>query len=201
MARPTTITQDRILTAARTVFLKQGINATTKEIAQTAGIAEGSIFYKFGTKENLFRVAMEVPPIPEWVEELELLVGTGDPRTNLVHIAVELIRFSQQMIPLFMVVYGDNPGAPMREVSPGKRYALQSREKLARYLQKEQRLGRLGDCDVEVLTSLIFGACVGFVMDGITFKRPQSQPEIETFAQNLIGLIWNGVAPQNSTTP
>jgi len=49
MARPPVITEERILDAARGVFLKKGIRATTAEVAKRAGIAEGSIFNRFDT--------------------------------------------------------------------------------------------------------------------------------------------------------
>mgnify|MGYP001134528590 CR=1 FL=1 len=58
MARPTSIDDDQILTAARAVFLEHGIRGTTLEVAQRAGVSEGSIFKRWKTKEELFHAAM-----------------------------------------------------------------------------------------------------------------------------------------------
>jgi AcrR family transcriptional regulator len=47
-------TRERILEAARTLFAAHGyVNTSTQEIAAEAGVAEGSIFYHFGSKKNL----------------------------------------------------------------------------------------------------------------------------------------------------
>jgi hypothetical protein len=44
MPRPPKITNEEILAAARQVFLAEGINGSTLEIGQKAGISEASIF-------------------------------------------------------------------------------------------------------------------------------------------------------------
>jgi len=47
-------TRERILDAARLLFRTKGYSRTaTSDIASEAGVAEGSIFYHFGTKRNL----------------------------------------------------------------------------------------------------------------------------------------------------
>src|SRR3954470_13263750 len=56
--RPPTIDFERLLAVAREVFLERGIRATTLEVAQRAGVSEGSLFHRFKTKDALFRAAM-----------------------------------------------------------------------------------------------------------------------------------------------
>jgi len=47
-------TRDRVLAAARKLFAQHGyLNTSTQEIASEAEVAEGSIFYHFGSKKNL----------------------------------------------------------------------------------------------------------------------------------------------------
>ena len=47
-------TRERILAASRTLFAQHGyLNTSTQEIAGEADVAEGSIFYHFGSKKNL----------------------------------------------------------------------------------------------------------------------------------------------------
>ena len=58
MARPTSIKDETIVAAAREVFLERGIQATTAEVAERAGVSEGSVFKRFKTKSELFRAAM-----------------------------------------------------------------------------------------------------------------------------------------------
>ena len=60
--RPPVISTERLLDVAREVFLELGIRATTSEVATRAGIAEGTIFHRFKSKEELFRAAMNFDP-------------------------------------------------------------------------------------------------------------------------------------------
>ncbi len=53
-------TRQKILSASQALFAKKGYHkTTTSEIASTAGVAEGSIFKHFSTKENLLFALVE----------------------------------------------------------------------------------------------------------------------------------------------
>ena len=54
MGRKKTLSDEELLEVARQEFLTNGIGASTKSIAQKAGISEGVIFQRFHTKEELF---------------------------------------------------------------------------------------------------------------------------------------------------
>ena len=41
------------------VFIKKGLQATTQEVAEEAGVAEVTLYRKFSTKENLFVTALK----------------------------------------------------------------------------------------------------------------------------------------------
>lgn len=75
----TRLRQKQILDAALKVFLKKGFNgSTTKEIAQAAGVAEGTIFRYFKTKKDLL-MAMAVPEVVESLAMvLEEVSGQSD---------------------------------------------------------------------------------------------------------------------------
>ena len=73
MARPTTLSDPHILDAARAVFLERGIAATTAEVARRAGVAEGSIFKRWPTKQALFYAALTPETeVPAWLNTLAL---------------------------------------------------------------------------------------------------------------------------------
>jgi len=62
-------TKEQILTAALELFRKQGLDATTtKQISRKAGIAEGTLFNYFKTKEDLalFFFQKETHDLVEW---------------------------------------------------------------------------------------------------------------------------------------
>src|SRR5699024_12628870 len=45
---------EQIFRGAMNVFIKKGLQATTQEVAQEAGVAEVTLYRRYGTKENLF---------------------------------------------------------------------------------------------------------------------------------------------------
>ncbi|WP_406140092.1 TetR family transcriptional regulator [Streptomyces sp. NBC_01089] len=57
-----TRTREAILTAARTCFADRGFDATSlRRIAETAGVDQALVHHFYGTKENLFIQALELP--------------------------------------------------------------------------------------------------------------------------------------------
>ena len=196
MARPITISDEQILEAARLVFVRDGINATTKEIARQAGIAEGSIFRRFPTKEALFCAAVMKPQPPAWVRELDSLAGVGDARENLTRIALEMIRFSQVMLPLVMVGWSSKAGQSVEGAAGGEPPGVRDRRLLTDHLQKEMAAGRLRTCNAEAAARMLFGACLNFVMDRLALKQPIPQDEISAFVSGVVDALWDGIAPE-----
>lgn len=45
---------ERIFKGAMSVFIKKGLQATTQEVAEEAGVAEVTLYRRYSTKENLF---------------------------------------------------------------------------------------------------------------------------------------------------
>src|SRR4051812_6998486 len=74
MGRHKTISDQEVLRVARDVFRAQGHTATTRAIAEAAGISEAVLYQRFGSKDELFFAAMR-PSGPD-VEEL---LGPEDP--------------------------------------------------------------------------------------------------------------------------
>lgn len=57
-----TRTREAILTAARVCFAERGFDATSlRRIAETAGVDQSLVHHFYGTKENLFLQALELP--------------------------------------------------------------------------------------------------------------------------------------------
>jgi len=70
MGRVPTIDTQTILDAAREVFMEDGMQGTTAEIARRAGVSEGTVFRRFATKETLFFECMGLPSRPEFLFRL-----------------------------------------------------------------------------------------------------------------------------------
>jgi AcrR family transcriptional regulator len=72
----------RILEAASAVFAEKGRTASTEEVAARAGVAIGTVFRHFPTKDALLREIMKDVLLRLW-REAESLRISGDPGTSL----------------------------------------------------------------------------------------------------------------------
>jgi AcrR family transcriptional regulator len=72
----------RILDAAEAVFADQGASASTEEVARRAGVAVGTVFRHFPTKEALLQ-ALVGDLVLRLEDEVKVLVADGDPATGL----------------------------------------------------------------------------------------------------------------------
>jgi AcrR family transcriptional regulator len=196
MPRPKTITDDRVLEAARALFLERGVSASTAEIARRAGISEGSIFKRFPTKEALFDAALQTPPVPEWALRLETLVGEGDPYENLVRTLRALIVFLQRILPMVMVAFGGKPG-PQPALSSGVEPPhIRDRRLLARYLRREMDAGRLREADADAVAQLLVGTATSFVMDRLLMDQTPTPDDVDRFVLGVADVVWRGLSPE-----
>src|SRR6266481_4399469 len=103
MGRYKTISDHEVLATARDLFRTRGHNATTRQIAEAAGISEAILYQRFGSKNELFFKAMHaIGP------DIEKLLGprepSGDARAYLRAVVVRLGRYFSEVIPLALRV-------------------------------------------------------------------------------------------------
>ena len=198
MARRTTITDDRILDAARTVFIEEGFRARTSKVALLAGVSEGTIFKRFETKERLFLAALQIPYPPTWHGQLDRLAGTGDVRENLVTISVDMLTFFQQTIPQMLAAAGVKLGPPPVPHHPDEhmdRMILGDLDKIHRYLEHEQELGRIRQMNTRLLAAMLFG-CFANPMLRAALPDEQTAAEIRHSAEEMVDILWGGLRPE-----
>jgi AcrR family transcriptional regulator len=103
MGRQKTISDDDILAVARDVFGERGHSATTRDIAEQAGISEAILYQRFGTKDDLFFASMR-PSGPD----VEAILGppdpTGDGRAYLRATVSRIAKYLGEIIPLALRV-------------------------------------------------------------------------------------------------
>lgn len=200
MARPTTISTDQIVKAAREVFLDCGFSATTAEVARRAGVAEGSIFKRFKTKEELFIAAMTPMGDPEWVRSLPDRLNGKDVRKELLSLGGEMIAFFRKILPVMMMAWS-NAGAmdvpePLRGPDPPPVRAIRA---LTMYFDAEMRAGRIKRSEPEVLARVFLGSIQNFVFFEL-LRRSQHVAESiseEDYLRKVIALLWKGMAPSD----
>ena len=116
--------KESILKAAKQLFAKRGFHATpTSEVAKQAGVAEGTIFHHFKTKEGILVYVFE--------EMMELYIEGARSWVEKAKSGLEAIEeivsfhflFSEQRAEELMVVIRDLPFTIMKEESPFREVA------------------------------------------------------------------------------
>lgn len=100
-----TNTPEAILSAARTLFAERGFQATTiRAVATVAGVNTALVHHYFGTKDQLFVAALDLPLNP--AEAIEHLVAAG-PREQ----------FAERFVRFFVTAWRDpTTGQPLQAV-------------------------------------------------------------------------------------
>jgi len=193
MGRLPIITNEQILEAAREVFLTQGYTASTVDIAQKAGISEGSIFKRFSTKEKLFFAAMGIPERPEWLEELDILSGKGDLKENLISLSLRIIECFREVVPRLVMTCSQ--GTHNQTMQNFKESPLVVYLKaLINFFVEELQRGRIRSCDPEIPARMLFGSLMNYVFFeqmGAQMTVPIAAP---TYVRGLVDILWQGIA-------
>ncbi|HQY61010.1 MAG: TetR/AcrR family transcriptional regulator [Myxococcales bacterium] len=202
MARPSSITDAALLEAARDVFVARGVTATTAEIAARAGVSEGTLFKRFGTKRRLFELALSAEiDIAGLVAKVALGARDKPVEQVLRELSVAMLTKFERVVP-FVVMH--MAGAMSQECEPffgpgvpPPIRAIGAVEALFTALVEDGRL-RAGPTDT--MARMFVGALWHYVFVGYVMRRfvgtevhPMTSSE---FASAHATLFLHGVAPE-----
>ncbi len=193
MARTKSISNEQILKAARAIFLDRGVEATTAEIAEEAGVSEGTIFKRFKTKEDLFIEAMRFPEMPAWLTQLPGRTGEGELRANLEWLGAQMLDFFVDMLPKIQLAWSHNINIRERILSGAQSPPIRALKTVAYFLDQEMALGRLARRDSEVLARALIGALHHYSFAerfGINEVLPMPR---STYVRGVVSTIFDGL--------
>jgi AcrR family transcriptional regulator len=163
-------TRAKLIEATLSVVRDVGYaHASTRAIADAAGVAEGTIYRHFPDKASLFfAAALESGTAAmDWVPGLPGRAGQFTVEENLLDVLHRLAALQQRMVPLELAILADPELAAQRQriVTAGGPLPGGPPEAIAAYLAAEQELGRVR-ADVQprevavVLLAVLFGLAV-----------------------------------------
>jgi len=191
MGRRKTISDADLLETARGVFIERGFGASTKEIAQRAGVSEGVLFQRFTTKEDLFFASM-IPPAAD-IDQL-LHDSRLEGRELLEKITFAMIDYFRATLPILLPLMAHpkfrfeefasrHPDSPM----------LVLRRELVEFFVREQRAGRMGLVDPGGAALVLWSTA-----HAIPFFERLGAHEgrfPDWIVRATVGSIWTGLAP------
>jgi AcrR family transcriptional regulator len=194
MTRPKTITDDEILAVAREIFRTKGHAATTREIAVAAGISEGVLYQRFGSKNELFFASMS-PSAPD----VEKLLGPEPPQGEAsAFVRGVLLRLSAhfaEVIPLALHVM-THPSFEPTTLARAIASATRLQEGLTRRLAWFESKKRLRKSTAEAAARLLVSLAHDSAVTGHSCSPAQRNADMEALAT----LIWSGIAPAERMT-
>jgi AcrR family transcriptional regulator len=185
------ITDDELLTAAREVFLRDGVHAPTSAVAAHAGVSEALVFKRFGTRDELLQRVF-APRRPSWAD---LLDGEGSPRDRLERVGVAMIEDMRAEMPIAMLAWSRSPRDHWEE-HPGEPPPVTGMKILSAWFEAQMRAGQLRRTDPEILARVFSGAIVAHAMSEMTGLASHMPLAATTFVRGLVDVVWNGVAPR-----
>jgi len=184
--------RERILTSAAELFSKQDHgNVTVDDIAARAGVAKGTVYNHFDSKDALLSEAITT--------RLEHLISTlkescdrrDDMRLNIRRVAVHVMSFMLKYEPFFCMWKREEAWvcADRCHAWYGLRQSLQ--RILVEQLDRGRREGLVRPLDTDGAASHIFGAIDGAVLRHL--GRSPEHPEVVAERDRLDAFIWSAI--------
>jgi len=200
MSRPRTITDRELLSAAKGVFLKQGVHAPVSSVARKLGVSVGALFFRMKSKRQLLLRSL-LPPFPPL--EVTLLAQEMPTQANalvrLRELLTGLCTFLQEALPGFFLLHTAGV-LPMQKHS-SETMDVVMRNALAAWLSRSQRRGFLLAARPAARADAIIGAMEARFLHAYLLKRSYSRAQNVAFIEGLLAAVVTVPPRQSGRSP
>lgn len=165
-------TQKRIIEAAIKVFSEKGFEgATTSEIAQEAGVAEGTIFRHFGTKKGILQGillrAVDNFRKPEIVVSLAGMIGKKggekDPQFRM-HLIKDQLNSIRRYLPMLKLLFYEAQFHPEVRETMFKKIARPVIDLLSEPIKQRQLSGDFRNLNTDLMALSLLASLWGYLV-------------------------------------
>jgi TetR/AcrR family fatty acid metabolism transcriptional regulator len=187
--------RDRILDAAVSVFAKTGFHATkVSDIARQAGVADGTIYLYFRSKEELLVSLFEdrLERLLQYLElELEKIDSVPQKFRRIVELQLGLLQDERELAEVMTIILRESTKL-IKEFAAPK--FMQYLDAIARVVAEGQARGDFrSDISPHLVARSTFGALDGIAL---TWAVGRGEPEALTrAAAQLADLLLRGLSP------
>ena len=192
--------QQKILDNAIRLFSEKGYaNTSTSEIAKAAGVAEGTIFRHYGTKDNLL-LSIILPFIKDSLHIIaedvfnDILSANIEKFEDFLRaMLINRIQFIQQNKEIFQIVIKEvlYREELRKELAPHFSKHMLSRFRKVIDAFKEQ--GDLVDIPAETLLTMLLTTIGGYLTSRFIFFLDANSIDVNAEADNIVRFIMDGI--------
>lgn len=189
--------RERLLDAALAVFSRDGFDrATMATIAEQAGMAKGTIYNYFETKEELLSALLR-----ERTHKIEQILKDESvpPRVALTAIARAFLEEALDRQPeLARLVLVESPRFPHLAREMLRRLLQAGNRTVARYLERQAELGRIRPLPRPEASSMVFfGMLAAYVLGRDILAGGEMLPASrDEYCEHVVDLFLNGIYPR-----
>lgn len=189
---------EEIVNAALALFSERGFSATRLEdVADRAGVAKGTVYLYFSSKEALLQAAVRQFVVPR-LEQGEQLVQqhSGDTASLLRELVMgwwsKLADSPETSVPKLIIAESGNfPDLARYFVDS---VVLRGRRLLRVVIERGIQRGELHDCNVDHVSRLFIAPIIYYAI-WLKSLKPFDEPlDMQAFAESHINTILNGIA-------
>lgn len=187
-------TRERILEAAARVFAEKGYaRATTRALAEAAGVNEVTLFRHFGSKANLFAAVVEIYAAPKLSASLSVVL-TSDLEHDLMAMgSMVLSLLLERQEPMRMMLCEAEHFEEVRQVLAQNPRRL--RQMLAGYLRGQQALGKVRPLHAEAAAQAFWGMFFAYTFSRWLLDEGMEPPlAVDEVVAEYVGLFVRGIA-------
>ncbi|WP_078381834.1 TetR/AcrR family transcriptional regulator [Sutcliffiella halmapala] len=200
LSKKTTDKQQKIVETAIKMFAEKGYsNTSTSEIAKAAGVAEGTIFRHYGTKDNLLLsvilpfIKEALPTMAENVfnEIMQVhILSFEDFLRALLKNRIEFVNGNKEIFQILVkeVLYKEEL---RKEIAPYFTENVLSR--IIIVIEKYKESGELVELPSNTILRMLFTLIGGYLVSRFVLQTDRSNINEEEEVENIITFIMNGI--------